>query len=81
MNFSAQTYTVVPVNQLLENLAANQFPAGVTANDLMDTISASNSVSFGDAIDTILSTKTVCDILGCDVPDGVDPYMLVGLGS
>lgn len=80
MKFSEKTYNVVSVNDFLDHLVSVKAVEG-DSDELLDQISDSGSVSFGDAVDTLVSAKMICDILGCDVPSEVNPNMLVGLGS
>jgi len=78
MAFSTQTYNVVPVHEFLDYLSGGD---NESASDLMDKISCSGEVSFGDAVDTILTAQDVCDIVEVNLPVGLDPTMLIGLGS
>ena len=78
MAFSTHIYNVVSVHQFLEYLSGGN---DASASDLMDKITSSNKVSFGDAVDTILTAQDVCDIVEVNLPVGLDPTMLIGLGS
>lgn len=80
--FSTTLYNVVDIYDFLDHLVkTDESFKGLTSNDLFERISDSSKVSFGDAHDTLVYALTVCDILECDMPEGVDPKTLVGLGS
>jgi hypothetical protein len=76
----SKIYNVVDIYDFLDHLISTELP-GSDSNDLMIRISDSSKVSFGDAFDTIIFAKDVCDILDCKVPADVDPNTLIGLGS
>lgn len=75
-------YHVVPLVDFLQHLIATQSNfAGADIDELIDQISDSGRVSFGDAVDTLVHASEICKILECDVPSGIEPNKLVGLGS
>ena len=81
-DFTTTLYQVVDIYDFLDYLVSNNESfKDSNSSDLFDTISSSNKVTFGDAQDTLVYALDICNILGCDLPEGVDPKMLIGLGS
>lgn len=82
MKFTTKIYHVVGIIDFLNYLVkVDKNLSGIGVDDLLMKISDSQKVTFGDAIDTILSVQDICDILDCDVPPEVNNDMLIGLGS
>jgi len=82
MKFTERVYHVVDISDFLNHIiATDKNFVGDSVESLYDRISESSEVTFGDAIDTIVTAQSICDILECEMPQGVDQDMLIGLGS
>lgn len=82
MNFTTNVYHVVGILDFLDYLVKTDPKfQGEDTYALMENISESGKVSFGDAVNTIVYASDICNILKCDCPKDVDPHTFVGLGS
>jgi hypothetical protein len=82
LKLKSRLYSVVDVHDFVDQLIDLKLnPDNMTAYEMLQRISDSGHISFGDAYDTIVTAQKLCGILQVCVPDELDPDTLIGLGS